>query len=90
MAEGRVNIDGFVIVPPLNPWDEKYRDIIIPRMSYHTFDLTATLAWAKHIQCQPSVSDFSWKVQKWHDLGYRLRDATLTVKEERQNDERKI
>jgi len=84
-----VNIDGFVIVPPLNPWVEKDRDSIIPRMSYHTFDLTATLAWAKHIQCQPSEIDFSWKVQKWHDLGYRLRDATLTVKEERQSDERK-
>ena len=81
MAEGKVNIDGFVIVPPLNPWDEKDRDNIIPRMSYNTFSLTATEAWARHVQCQPSDTDFSWKVQRWHDKGYRLRDATLTIKE---------
>ena len=78
-----MNIDGFVIVPPLNPWDEKDRDNIIPRMSYKTFDLTATIAWSKHIQCQPSDNDFSRKVQSWHDNGYRLREATLTIKDER-------
>jgi hypothetical protein len=75
-----MHIDGFVIVPPLNPWDKNNKDIV-PHMSYDTFGLTATEAWARHAQAQPSEDDFSRRVQAWHDKGYRLREATLTIKE---------
>jgi hypothetical protein len=75
-----MHIDGFVIIPPLNPWDEKNRDVIIPAMSYNTFALTATEAWARHAQVQPREDDFSRRVQAWHDHGYRLKEATLTIK----------
>jgi len=76
-----MHIDGFVIIPPVNPWDEKNRESIIPINSYNSFSLTPTEAWARHAQIQPSDDDFSRKVQAWHDRGYRIRDATLLIKE---------
>jgi hypothetical protein len=85
-----MHIDGFVIVPPLNTWDEKDRETIIPRMSYKTFALTATEAWARHTQIQPSDDDFSKIVQTWHDHGYRLREATMLIKEYLDGDGNKI
>ena len=72
-------LDGYVIVPPLSPWDEKNAQFIIPEMSYGSLGKTATEAWMKH--CNVSVEDinFSTKVQKWHDRGYRLKKAKLTI-----------
>ena len=81
-----MHIDGFVVVPPLSTWDEKDRETIIPRMSYKTFALTATEAWARHAQIQPREDDFSSKVQAWHDHGYRLRNATLIIKDTANDD----
>jgi len=81
-----MHIDGFVVVPPLSTWDEKDRETIIPRMSYKTFALTATEAWARHAQVQPREDDFSRRVQAWHDNGYRLRNATLIIKDTANDD----
>lgn len=76
-----MKLDGFVIVPPLSPWDEKHEDEIIPDMSYHNFGKTATEAWLRHMQTKNDL-DFSRKVQYWHDRGYRLKRATLTIQME--------
>jgi len=70
-------IKGFVIVPPLNAWDDK--DKVIPSMSYRTFGLTAPEAWSKHTHRMIDDYEFSIHVQRWHDRGYRVKEATLTI-----------
>lgn len=80
-----MKIDGYVIVRPVNPWDEDKKDFIIPRMAYSTFGLTPTEAWARHIGSNHATDpDFSIKVQRWHDNGYRLKRATLEIQYEEQ------
>lgn len=68
-------MEGYVIIPPVNPWDKK--NIVIPEMSYRTFGRTPTEAWLRH------MGTTEWdglKVNRWIDAGYRLKDATLTIK----------
>jgi len=69
-------IDGYVIIPPVSPWDKK--EIVIPHMAYNSFSITAKHAWLKH------MGTMEWdalKVNRWINAGYRLADATLTIKE---------
>jgi hypothetical protein len=47
--------------------------------AYGTFGLTAYEAWLRHCGSQYDDKDISRKIQRWHDLGYRLREATLTI-----------
>jgi len=72
-------LDGYVIVPPLNSWDEKQADKIIPEMSYNTFSTQASNAWALRCGILTTHEDFSKRVQAWHDRGYRLKRAKLTI-----------
>ncbi len=80
-----MKLEGYVIVMPLSPWDEKNKDKIIPHMSYSTFALTPAQAWA--IQTQRSIRDidFSIMVQRYHDKGYRVKKATLEIHYEDSN-----
>jgi hypothetical protein len=47
--------------------------------SYSTFGLTAYEAWVRYCGTQHDDKDISRKIQAWHDRGYRLREATLTI-----------
>jgi hypothetical protein len=75
-------LEGYVIVPPLSPWDEKHASKIIPDLAYRSFHITSAGAWSQH--CQTAVTDlnFSKKVQAWHDRGYRLKKARLIIEAE--------
>jgi len=59
-------------------------DKIILGTSYRSFGKTATEAWLRHMQTQNDL-DFSHKVQHWHNRGYRLKKATLTIQMENDN-----
>lgn len=74
-----MKLEGYVIVPPLNPWNEKNKDRIIPHMSYDTFSLTPAEAWSRHIRKPIGDIDFPIMVQRWHDKGYRVKNATLEI-----------
>ena len=75
-----MKLDGYVIVMPLSPWDEKHKQKIVPYMAYSSFGQTPTEAWARHMGTNRSNDpDFSIKVQRWHDKGYRLKKATLEI-----------
>jgi len=76
----RYSIEGYVIIPPVNPWDDK--GLVIPQMSYTSFALTPPSAWDKHMHTRPDDKDWSIKVQRWHDKGYRLKKAKLTIRDE--------
>jgi hypothetical protein len=73
-----MNIEGFVIVPPLNTWDEPEK--VIAAMSYMTFGLSKTEAWIKLTGKTTDDPDFSIFVQRWHDKGYRLKEASMSIK----------
>lgn len=78
-----IEIEGFVIIPPLSKWDDKHKEEIIGSLAYHSFGKTAAEAWKRYIhptQYQDD-NDFSIKVQRWHDLGYRVKQARLIINE---------
>lgn len=74
-----MKIDGYVIVTPINQWDEKHREKIISHMSYRTFGLTPTEAWLRFTGHPQNDIDRPRIIQKWHDKGYRLKKATLEI-----------
>lgn len=63
-------VQGYVIMPP---------DDVTILMGYKTFGITPFEAWCRHCQSTYSDPDISRKIQDWHDRGYRLKRATLTV-----------
>lgn len=76
---------GYVIVPPISPWDEKHRDAIELDHAKRTFGQTPEEAWGIHCRRGMDAIDaqeFSRRVQHWHDRGYRVRDAKLTIEKE--------
>ena len=76
----RITVEGFVIVQPLSPWDEKHRDEIWSYLSPSTFGRTEAEAWRRHVQHpHGDAGEFSQKVQHWHDRGYRVRRARMDI-----------
>ena len=41
--------------------------------------MTSYEAWLRHCRTTHDDKDISRKIQAWHDRGYRLREATLTI-----------
>lgn len=74
----KYSIDGFVIVDPISPWDEKNKELIWTGLGHKTFSLTASGAWMRHSGMP--VYD-SMKVNRWIDGGYRLKKATLIIED---------
>lgn len=74
-----MKLDGYVIVPPLSPWDEKHRDLIITQMSYQTFGMNAAEAWLRFTGYAHNDINRPIKIQRWHDKGYRVKRAKLEI-----------
>ena len=73
-----MKIDGYVIVPPVNVWDDPAK--IIPAMSYNTFGTTPLDAWLKHLgDNRYNRNSTKQIIQRWVDVGYRLRQATVVI-----------
>ena len=49
--------------------------------AHHTFGVTPMEAWVRHCRSTYDDKDISRKIQAWHDIGYRLREATITIHE---------
>jgi hypothetical protein len=63
-------IKGFVIVPPGDAaW----------KLGYWTFAPTAGEAWYRKLGHEVHDIERPTRIQRWHDRGYRLREATLTI-----------
>lgn len=77
-----MKLNGYVIVPPLSPWDEKHADKIIPQMSYRNLGNTPPEAWSRFMGTNQTDLEWSRKVQHWHDRGYRVKKATLDIQME--------
>jgi hypothetical protein len=76
----QIEIDGFVIVPPLSTWDEKRKDEIINSLSHCSFGITTVEAWKRLIHhSQYEYEDFSIIIQRWHNKGYRPVKAKLVI-----------
>ena len=73
-----MKIDGYVIAPPVSPWDDPAK--VIPYMSHSTFGITPLESWMKHIRHKDYDRDTTKPlIQRWFDRGYRLRKATLII-----------
>ena len=77
----RITVEGFVIVPPLSPWDEKHRDEIWGYIPPSTFGRTEADAWRRHIRDRacPTPGEIAMRVQRWQDRGYRVKRATMVI-----------
>ena len=78
----RATLEGFAIVGPVSPWDQKHADAIRLFNAKQTFAETAGEAWSRQIREDGAGFDpieRSRRVQHWHDSGYRLVKATLTI-----------
>jgi hypothetical protein len=75
-----IEIEGFVILPPLSEWDEKHAEEVVASMSHYSFGKTPTEAWRRLIHpTQYEHQDFSIIVQRCHDRGYRVKTARLII-----------
>ena len=81
MTDKPIRVDGFVIVPPLSPWDRRHRNEIWAYMSPSSFATTAAEAWRRHHfkPDAPEPGEFSQLVQYWFGLGYRVKRAALEI-----------
>jgi len=73
-----MKLDGYVIVPPLNPWDKKEHWL---DFGYKTFATTPYEAWYRFTGYTDDL-DRSTKIQRWFDKGYRVKSATLEIHDE--------
>lgn len=76
---------GYAIIPPISPWDEKHREEIQMDSARRTIGATPGEAWSIH--CQRGVDrldhqEFGQRVQHWHDRGYRLVRVSLSIVED--------
>lgn len=77
----RSEIKGYVIIPP--------EDLAChtKTLCYWTFAPTKSEAWLRRIGHEVHANDIPYIRQLWHDKGYRLREATLTIHPGRDEDE---
>ena len=74
-------IKGFVIVPPSDaqsPAPGTANDAAW-KLGYWTFAPTAGEAWYRKLGHEVADIERPRRIQAWHDRGYRLREATLTI-----------
>ena len=77
-----IKVEGYVIVGPISPWDEKYRDQIIADTSFQSFGKTPYEAWMRHLggwRSEFDRGDMSRRVQFYFDRGYRLKKAKMEI-----------
>lgn len=75
-----MKMEGYVIVPTVNPWDEKNRDKIWLDTAYSTFHPSSTHVWNRFtdmVDLHPG--ERAKRVQYWFDRGYRVKKATLEI-----------
>lgn len=76
----RITVEGFVIVPPISPWNEKHRDEIWGYLSPNTFGRTEAESWRRHVRHpHGDAGEFAQKVQHWLDQGYRVKRARMEI-----------
>ncbi len=74
--------EGYAIIPPISPWDEKHSENIKMDLARRTIGATPGEAWS--IQCrrghdQIDAQEMTRRVQYWHDRGYRLSRVKLEL-----------
>jgi len=82
-------LEGWAVVPPISPWDEKHRDSIQLNHVYSRIGQTQQEAWRR--QCQTNnvyldAGELATRIQRWHDMGYRLVRVTVTIEKDRPHD----
>ena len=70
-----MKLDGYVIVPPLNPWDKKELWL---EAGHRNFGRTPYEAWYRFTGYTDDI-DRTTKIQRCFDKGYRVKQATLEI-----------
>ena len=75
-----IEIEGFVILPIAVHDKHKYGNELLATY-YHSFGKTEVEAWRRliHPSQYETEGDFSIKVQRWHDSGWRPVKAKMEI-----------
>jgi hypothetical protein len=65
-------IEGYVVHGPIPFKKERH-------IRHNSFDVTPYYAWLKFMGMHAGDIDTTMRIQQWHDRGYRIAEATLTV-----------
>ncbi len=80
-----IKIDGYVIVGPISPWDEKYRDQIIADTAFQSFAKSPYEAWMRHLggyRADIDKMEQSRRIRFYFDRGYRLKKAKMEIEDD--------
>jgi len=72
--------EGYAIVPPISPWDEKHREEIEMDTAIRTIEYNPGAAWRIHCERGKGTlehGELSSRIQHWYDRGYRLRKVRV-------------
>ena len=78
----QATLNGYAIVPPVSPWDRKHADAIRLDNAIGTFGRTESEAWSRMVRAgidRIDMGERARRIQHWHDRGYRVVPATLTI-----------
>ena len=75
----KTNFTGYIILPPLNPWEEKDKALIYRDMAMGTFARSPELSWRKFIGYDVEQKEVAIKIQRYHDKGYRITKVSVEV-----------
>lgn len=74
-----ITVEGFVILQPLSPWEERNAVEIWGCLGPSTFGSTAGEAWARLFPRSGDQGEDAARRQRAMDKGYRLARATMTI-----------
>ena len=80
-----MQLKGYVIIPPVNSWDDPEK--VIPLSSYNSFGITPMEAWMRHAGISEKNMETGITIQRSHNRGYRLKEATLTIEVKNEHSE---
>ena len=79
--------NGFAIIPPVSPWDEKHKEAIQMDNARRTIGATEAEAWAIHCRFgldNVPILEKSRRIQHWHDRGYRVVAVRIEIIESKE------
>lgn len=80
-----IKVEGYVIVGPISPWDEKYREQIIGDTAFQSFAKSPYEAWMRHLggyRADIDKMEQSRRIRFYFDRGYRLKKATMEIEDD--------
>ena len=81
------NFSGYVVLPPLNPWEQEYKGLIYREIVMNSFAPSPERSWRRLIGYEVPREEVSIRTQRLHDRGYRIAKVNVEILEASSHDE---